>query len=242
MKHKEFLNTEWRKLIVANYVVDGKILEPFLPAETEIDTWNNRVYVSLAGMMFYNTRVLNVPVPFHNSFPEVSLRFYVRRLHNGYYRKGIVFIKEFVPRHVIAAMANFLYKEHFITLPMNNVNRLNDHQLHIGYEWKFRNHWNKIEVRAGTESSPWRDGTEEEFINDRLWGYTAESALLTREYYVEHPRWNMYPILEHTIDCDFQQLYGSAFASLNTQRPVSIYLCEGSATTVFTNHQLWSDH
>jgi uncharacterized protein YqjF (DUF2071 family) len=238
MKHREFMNTEWRKLIMANYIVDGRILEPYIPAETEIDTWHGQVYVSLVGMMFYNTKVWNVPVPFHSDFPEVNLRFYVKHKHDEHYRRGIVFIKEFVPKPAIAAMANMLYKEHYITLPMNNINRVRDHELHIGYEWKFRNRWNKMEVRAGTEGHLWREGTEEEFINERLWGYTAESALLTREYYVEHPRWIMYPVSQFTIDCDFQQLFGSAFASLNTQAPVSVYLCEGSATTVFTNHVL----
>lgn len=226
---------------MVNYVIDGKILEPYLPAETEIDTWNNQVYISLVGMMFYNTRVLNVPVPFHTRFPEVNLRFYARRKHNDQYRKGIVFIKEIVPMPVIAVMANLLYKEHYITLPMNNVDRIVDNQLHVGYEWKYRNRWNKLEVRAGTEGAPWHEGSEEEFINDRLWGYTAESALRTREYYVEHPRWNLYPVLQYTVDCDFHQVYGSAFAFLNNQKPVSVYLCEGSATRVFTNHQLWSE-
>lgn len=238
MKHKAFMNTEWRKLIMINYIIDPRLLEPFLPAETEIDTFNNKVYISLVGMMFYDTRVIKIPIPFHTTFPEVNLRFYVRRKVNDHYRKGIVFIKEIVPKPILAVMANLLYKEHYVAMPMNNVNRVTGNQLHVGYEWKYKNHWNKMEVKAGTESIPWREGTEEEFINDRLWGYTAESALLTREYYVEHPRWNMYPVLQHTLDCDFEQLYGKPFAELAHQAPASVYLCEGSATTVFTNHQL----
>ena len=35
-------------------------------------------YVSLVGFMFKNTRLLNIPIPFHTDFEEVNLRFYVK--------------------------------------------------------------------------------------------------------------------------------------------------------------------
>ncbi|MFT5168879.1 MAG: hypothetical protein ACI8P3_004124, partial [Saprospiraceae bacterium] len=44
-----FLKAEWRKLVLANYEVDSSLLLPYLPYKTEIDTWNNRCYVSLVG-------------------------------------------------------------------------------------------------------------------------------------------------------------------------------------------------
>jgi uncharacterized protein YqjF (DUF2071 family) len=48
--------------------------------------------------MFTNVRVLGVPVPFHRNFEEVNLRFYVRHYDNGEWKRGVVFIKELVPR------------------------------------------------------------------------------------------------------------------------------------------------
>jgi len=49
--------------------------------------------------------VLGVPIPFHRNFEEVNLRFYVRRKHEGVWRRGVVFIKEVVPRRAIAWVA-----------------------------------------------------------------------------------------------------------------------------------------
>jgi uncharacterized protein YqjF (DUF2071 family) len=47
-----FLKAEWRKLIIANYVVDQKLLEPHVPFGTELDLWEGKCYVSLVGFMF----------------------------------------------------------------------------------------------------------------------------------------------------------------------------------------------
>lgn len=50
-----FLKAEWRKLIIANYVVDPKLFEPHVPFGTELDLWEGKCYVSLVGFMFLKT-------------------------------------------------------------------------------------------------------------------------------------------------------------------------------------------
>ena len=77
-----FLEAQWRKLAMANYVVDKKILSPYLPHKTELDLWNDKCYVSLVGFMFLDTRIKGFRIPFHVDFEEVNLRFYVR-YHDG---------------------------------------------------------------------------------------------------------------------------------------------------------------
>ena len=42
-----FLNAEWRKLAIANYVIDPEVLKKYVPAGTEIDLWKDKCYVSL---------------------------------------------------------------------------------------------------------------------------------------------------------------------------------------------------
>jgi uncharacterized protein YqjF (DUF2071 family) len=87
-----FLTAEWRKLIMANYKVDASLLEPYLPAKTEIDPWQNECYISLVGFMFTNVKLKGVAVPFHTSFPEINLRFYVRhKSENNDWKRGVVF-------------------------------------------------------------------------------------------------------------------------------------------------------
>lgn len=77
-----FLKAEWRKLAMANYSIDKKILGKYLPYRTEIDLWNDICYVSLVGFMFKDTKVKGLKIPYHTNFEEVNLRFYVRYKDN----------------------------------------------------------------------------------------------------------------------------------------------------------------
>lgn len=106
-----FLTAEWRKLVIANYAIDEKILLPYLPVGTELDTWNGTCYVSLIGFLFKNTRLLGIKVPFHTNFEEVNLRFYVRYKDEGIWKRGVVFIREIVPKYALSFVANVIYNE-----------------------------------------------------------------------------------------------------------------------------------
>jgi uncharacterized protein YqjF (DUF2071 family) len=233
MIQQKFLTANWQKLIIANYLVDPSILQPYVPAKTTLDSWNGKTFVSLVGFMFADTRVMNIRVPFHITFPEVNLRFYVRYKESGHNKRGVVFIKEVVPKPAITYIANTLFKERYITLPMKSYSTFTDQQQDIGYHWKYKNHWNKLEVKAGAASYPLNTGSEEEFITEHFWGYSSVNKETTGEYQVEHPRWDIYPVQSYTIDCNFDQLYGTPFSILNQQKPCSVFLAEGSAISVY---------
>jgi uncharacterized protein YqjF (DUF2071 family) len=234
MKQRKFLSAQWLRLIMANYVVDPNILKPFLPAKTELDTWNGRTYVSLVGFLFHNTRVMRISVPFHTSFPEVNLRFYVRYKENDQFKRGVVFIKEIVPKQAITFIANSLFKERYVTLPMKNFVNIAADEQHIGYHWKFNNRWNGIEVKTGLKKFPLQPGSEAEFITEHFWGYSTLNEHLTGEYQVSHPSWDVFPVNDYTIDCDFGNLYGPSFSVLNQQAPASVFLAEGSEINVYS--------
>ncbi|MBO9201772.1 MULTISPECIES: YqjF family protein [Niastella] len=234
MKQRKFLSAQWLRLIMANYVVDPHILKPFLPAKTELDTWNGRTYVSLVGFLFHDTRVMRIPVPFHTSFPEVNLRFYVRYKENDQYKRGVVFVKEIVPKPAITFVANSLFKERYVTLPMKTFMELTAEEQHIGYQWKFNNHWNKLEVKTGLKKFPLQAGSEEEFITEHFWGYSTLNEHMTGEYQVSHPSWDVFPVKQYNIDCDFGKLYGPSFSVLKEQAPVSVFLAEGSEINVYS--------
>src|SRR5690606_18853754 len=116
-----FLRADWRKLAIANYAVDPELLKPNIPHGTELDLWNDICYVSLVGFMFQRTRVLGIAVPFHTDFPEVNLRFYVRRKEGDEWRRGVVFIQECVPRAALSFIANTMYGENYRTMPMEHL-------------------------------------------------------------------------------------------------------------------------
>src|SRR5678816_1521291 len=101
----KFLTAEWRKLAIANYSVDPNILTPYLPYKTELDLWEGKCYVSLVGFRFINTKLKGFYVPFHRDFEEINLRFYVRHRDGDQWKRGVVFMKEIVPKPALAIVA-----------------------------------------------------------------------------------------------------------------------------------------
>ncbi len=227
-----FLNAEWRKLAIANYEVDSDILNKYLPYKTEIDLWNNTCYVSLVGFMFLNTRLLGVKIPFHVNFEEVNLRFYVRYKDQGEWKRGVVFIKEIVPRFALTLVANNLYKEHYDTMPMKHQWEMHPGYRSVAYSWKTRGAWQQFALTADLQAVSMPPGSEAEFITEHYWGYSQHGPQRTIEYAVTHPRWEIYPVRDYEIAVDFGHCYGRDWEFLNMATPRSVMLAEGSEITV----------
>ncbi len=222
-----FLTAEWRKLVMLNYLVEPELLQPFVPYGTELDYWNGKLHVSLVGFMFLNTKVLGIPIPFHRNFEEMNLRFYVRYKHGDEWRRGVVFIKEIVPKFMISFVANTVYGEHYETLPMNHLIEKRAENLHVEYHVKKMGRWHKIIVDAPDKLHKIEPGSEVEFITEHFWGYTKLNDKKTSQYEVGHPTWDFYEVNNYQLDGDFTQIYGKEFDFMN-QQPDSVFLAEGS--------------
>ncbi|TND06963.1 MAG: hypothetical protein FD123_3427 [Bacteroidetes bacterium] len=234
----KFLTAGWRKLAMANYAVDASLLAPFVPAATELDTWNNRCFVSLVGFMFLDVRLKGIPVPFHRNFEEVNLRFYVRhKSAAGEWRRGVVFIKEIVPKPAISFVAKTVYKEKYETMPMDHRWLTGENELEVEYRWKKKS-WHTFSVKAENRLQDILPGSMEEFITEHYWGYTKTGEKNTSEYPVEHPRWQVYPVNSFRIDVDFREIYGDAFHILNAGQPASVLLAEGSEIVVRSGNKI----
>jgi len=227
-----FLKAEWRKLAIANYAIDPAVLQKYIPHKTELDLWNNTCYVSLIGFMFKNTKVLGLKVPFHIDFEEVNLRFYVKYFENNMWKRGVVFIKELVPKSALSFVANAFYDEHYQTVPMNHKWELIDENIKVTYHWKYNNNEQKISVLAENNLQEILPSSETEFITEHYWGYTKVNESKTFEYEVTHPKWQTYNVKEYEINVDFGLVYGADFAFLNNLKPNSVMLAEGSEITV----------
>ncbi len=116
-----FLTAEWRNLLMANYKIEPSILKKYLPCGTELDSFNNVHYVSLVGFLFKNVKLKGLSIPYHRHFEEVNLRFYVRYKKELQWKRGVVFIKEIVPKRMITFVANNIYKEKYATHPMKHI-------------------------------------------------------------------------------------------------------------------------
>lgn len=232
-----FLSAEWRKLALANYEVDKEILQRYLPPFTELDDWQGKYYVSLVGFMFMDTKLKGFGIPFHINFEEVNLRFYVKYNENGTWKRGVVFIKEIVPKPAITFIANTIYKENYQTLPMKHRWVSDEKELLVEYLWKTKN-WNKFAVITHPSSEAMEVGSKEEFITEHFWGYTKIGLNLASEYQVEHPRWEIYPVKEYNIEVDFGANYGRDFDFLSQGQPTSVMLAEGSPINVLKGKKI----
>lgn len=232
-----FLRAEWRKLAMANYSVDPVWLKPYLPHGTELDTFDGEHYVSLVGFMFKNTRLKGLSIPFHKNFEEVNLRFYVRHKARDGWRRGVVFVKEIVPRPALTMVANLVYGERYETMPMRHAWNAKGENLGITYEWR-KKQWHSISVLAQNTAISIADNSVESFITEHYWGYTRLSGLQTSEYGVEHPKWDVYPVKEYQIDVDFERIYGDQFRFLANATPSSVLLAEGSEIIVRAGRKL----
>lgn len=228
---KTFLQAEWRKLVIANYALDQKTLEPYLPYKTEFDLWKGTCYVSLVGFMFENTTVKGFRMPFHTRFEEVNLRFYVRYRDAAEWKRGVVFIKEIVPKPALTWVANTIYGENYETMPMDHLWEITDGSLSVAYKWK-KKRWNSIQVTADPKPHRMEPGSEAEFIAEHYWGYTKRAERRTSEYQVEHPSWQIYDTKTYSIDVDFGGVYGRSFEFLKNETPLSVFLAEGSEIEV----------
>jgi len=218
---------------MVNYEVDPSLLASRVPSGTELDLHEGRCFVSLVGFMFVDTRVMGFLVPFHINFEEVNLRFYVRCSTNNEVRRGVVFIKEIVPRFAIATVARVLYGEPYECWSMSN--RRNETQ--VMYQWENGSSSNRLSVERGDDLGVPVEGSNGSFIIEHYWGYTKRGDR-TDEYKVEHPKWNLSSTKNEVTDVDFGATYGGEFAFLSEQKPYSVVLATGSNVSVYKGQTL----
>ena len=229
---RPFLTADWHHLILANYACDPALLKPHIPVGTELDLWQNQCFVSLVGFQFMNTRVKGIKIPFHVNFEEINLRFYVKYNHEGEWRRGVVFIKEIVPKAAITFVANTVYKEHYVTCDTEQEIRRDNDQLFVRYGWKKSGQTWGLEVDASLEKEPLTEGSEEEFIAEHYWGYTRQSASKSSQYEVRHPSWATHPVKRFAITGDMSTFYGPEFGPILHEEPSSVFLADGSEIEV----------
>lgn len=226
-----FLTAEWRYLVMLNYTVDCEVLKPFVPQGTELDWFGDRTFVSVVGFRFTRARVYGVPFPLHTHFEEVNLRFYVRRRSDDGWRRGVVFVRELVPRRAIAYVARTFYGEPYLALPMRHRIEHPVSGVRVEYAWRRSARWESLSAVGNGEPQSIEAGSEAEFITEHYWGYTAGTSG-SGEYQVEHPRWRIWTASEATFDADIEGLYGTRFVSSLSGHPTSAFIADGSPIVV----------
>lgn len=236
---RAFLTARWESLVMLNYVCPRALLDPLVPAGTELDDWQGQPLISLVGLVFRRTRVLGLAIPGHRTFAEVNLRFYVVRAVAGEVRRAVVFIRELVPRRAVALVARWLYNEPYLAVPMACTGALDPAAGgRVEYVWKFRDQSYALSaVAAGPARLP-AVGGEAEYITEHHWGYTRQRDGGTLEYRVDHPRWPVWEPAAYGFTAGpgstfhIRDLYGEGFGDVLAGPPRSAHVAVGSDVVV----------
>ncbi|MEO8053871.1 MAG: DUF2071 domain-containing protein [Acidobacteriota bacterium] len=231
---RAFLTAEWRFLAMLNWGVERSVLAPYVPAGVELDDFNGTFYATVVGFLFESTRVLGLAVPFHTDFEEVNLRFYVRRRTAGGIRRGVVFVKELVPRRLIALVARRVYHEKYVAARMaHEIDfRSDESPARVVYSWTHAGEAGHVRVSTAPGLVPLAAGSIEEFLAEHYYGYVRQPDGTTREYAVEHPPWKIWPAEGAGLDADVGSLYDDRFASTLNRPPDVAFLAAGSPVVV----------
>lgn len=231
---RPFLTAAWRHLLMLNFEVDRRILEPLLPRGLEIDLDpSGRALVSLVGFRFLDTRVRGFAIPGHRNFDEVNLRFYVlRRLPDGSVRRGVTFVRELVPRLAIALVARFVYDEPYRAAPMRSRIDLEASSPSVAYAFADGGRWHELRGRPVGESILATDDPNCAFITEHYFGYTKRRSGATSEYEVKHPVWRLRRVEDAEFSGDAIAVYGREFGTAIGQGPLSAFVADGSDVEV----------
>ena len=234
-----FLSAEWRDLVMLNYEVSPRLLQPYVPRGTELDSFEGKTFVSVVGFRFLKTRLFGIlSIPFHTDFDEVNLRFYVRRDDAGTYKRGVVFVREIVPRRAIALVARLAYRENYVALPMKHKIATNNATVSADYQWKLNGQWCRLHAQAAQPSIQLAEGSLEQFITEHYWGYAAQPGGGCKEYQVVHTPWRVWTAADAGVGGDCEPLYGAEFSRILNRQPDSAFIADGSPVCVFQGRRI----
>lgn len=230
---RSFLTAHWRHLVFLNFEADRSLVQRYVPVGTELDLLDGSALVSIVAFRFLGARVLGVPVPFHRDFDEVNLRAYVRRRERGVWRRGVVFIRELVPRPAIAWLARLAYNEPYRAVRMRHhidfdAKRGGD----VRYEWRQGGAWHGVAATAAGAPAPIDPDSGIGFITEHYVGYTPQRDGGTVAYDVAHARWNVWANADVTFTCDVDSVYGPQWSDALHAPPVSAFVCDGAPVAI----------
>ncbi len=228
-KAEAFLTAHWGNLILLNYAVPADVLVSYLPRGCELDLFGGSPYVSLVAFQFTRTKVFGMRWPGFTNFPEINLRFYVK--HQG--QRGVCFIREFVPSHLISWIARFLYNEPYKKAEMWE--RVLHEGPQIKAHYKMISAGSSFECEIVAKNEPYLPAEDsfEHFFKEHELGVGRDRRGNTLTYKVHHPYWRVFPVNEFFLKIDAASLYGSSFDFLANREPNSVVFAEGSEITVF---------
>jgi hypothetical protein len=174
-------------------------------------------------------RVGGVRWPGMVNFPEINLRFYVRSGD----RRGVCFIREFVPSRIIANVARAIYNEPYSSAAMTSKIERSDGHICATHRLRRCGREFSITAEAGESTCRTLADSREHWFKEHQWGFGATRRGVPLVYEVRHSEWKVYESPTVKMDWDFGALYGEEWRFLNDRQPDSVVFAVGSEVAVF---------
>jgi uncharacterized protein YqjF (DUF2071 family) len=229
-----FLTAHWSNLFLATYAVPEEMLRSRLPPGLELDLRDGQAFVSLVAFDFVDTRVLGIHWPGFRNFPELNLRFYVRHGEE----RGVVFIREYVGKRLVAWIARALYNEPYRVAPMTSAVKEDPESITVEHRLIVAGRTNVLRATGSKPAYCPEPESVEHFFKEHHWGFNVDRWGGTVRYRVDHPKWDIFPVRGWHIDLDWETMYGPEWKVMQEAKPLSTILAQGSQVAVYPKGRL----
>lgn len=262
------LTAQWNHVVVATWAVPAGVLGQFLPPPPpaaavsgavgyqplEVDLFGRAplllpdgkpgAAISLMAYQCRHVKILGVKWPYLRNFCAWSVRFSVKQGD----RRGVVYVREVVPRRVVAWGARKLYNQPCVAAPIEE--EVKQQTLLIGAEYRCQ--WPTGGLAPGAHATREMATTEQvvrvvgrkpqtrtaptsvdSWLTDRpfIFGQWHDQTPLV--YEAIHPTWSVYPAVDAMVRVDFASMFSPALAFLSEREPDHAMLAVGSEAAVF---------
>lgn len=224
-----FLTATWVNLLNITFAVPPSLLVPYVPEGVRLDIQQQEAFASIVAFDFNRTRVKGLHIPGHVNFPEINLRFYVKFKE----KRGVVFIKELVPKFCISLVANRLYNEPYEFTRMKSMTEETEEGINIEHTFEYGGKTHYIQAIGLKKLWLPREDSIEHYFKEHDVGFGKTKKGKTLCYRVLHPKWEIYQLEAYDLNIDFKAVYGSGWDILSQASPVSAILAKGSHVEVF---------
>lgn len=217
-------------MCLLTYACPEELLIPRCPPGTDLELLDGKAHVSLVAFDFLRTRVWGIGWPGFRNFPEINLRFYVTCGD----RRGVVFIREYVPSPFVAWLARRLYNEPYKSAEMASDVVAGEGEISMTHRLRVGGSKNTLRIVADNASYMPRVGSVEHHFKEHQWGFGTTRSGKPVIYEVRHPHWEVFPVRSVDLSWNWEEVYGREWAFLQERDPVSVVLAAGSPIEVFS--------
>jgi len=225
------MTCNWENLIYLNFHIEPDLLADLLPKDVEPDLFQGKAVLSIVCFEFSNAKLFGLKIPFHQYFPEINVRTYVKRKDDETI-KGIYFISEMVPKFMTYLTGKFIFGEPF---SIRNL-RIEKNKTNLNYTIDDSVCKIDIQIEKGDILQNQIQTEEQKFVIERSLAFCGKAHQKVKIYEIKHQKWNLleYKNLKFGVN-KIGHLNDVIQNILLYKKPESFFMTDGSEVEVFKN-------